>query len=218
MKNANRVLLFGIVLCAIGLVLVALGDAPPAAAAESGNLPANAQQFTCYHFGLAADNSYVEPDQCFSYGLGADPFSAGLGSGLSAIVTDFQMTPTTDSTGSYYVTVAQATTGGSQFNPLVYYRQGNESTLAVSTTSPILVIDEGNVINFRNDASSPGAARFYVQGFIVDDLTFSPTALGTLQVAVASNNRSLQGVLLALMVGLFGLFTYRQVWAGRKDA
>ncbi len=149
-------------------ILFALAMLPQVVYAWTPPVPDNAQQFTCYEFGLPDNNTWTSPDQCYSYALGADPFFAGIPAGKVAYVTDYIVTPTTESTGSYYTGVRQASSGGSGFNPQLYYRSSSDESLNINNTAPMLTITAGNELQFYNSSSSPGTVRILIQGYIAD--------------------------------------------------
>lgn len=131
-------------------------------------VPEDAEQFTCYEFGLPADNTWAFPDQCYSFSLGLDPFAGGLATGKVAYITDFISTPTSTEVGSYYIGVAQSTTVGNNFNPQLFFRGAASETFNIHNTAPLLTITAGNTIRFYNSATSPGSTRIMVQGYIAD--------------------------------------------------
>ncbi|MDX1665302.1 MAG: hypothetical protein R3272_16030 [Candidatus Promineifilaceae bacterium] len=210
MNVGNRVLLLGIVLCAVGLLLLSWGGAAPATAAPD-DLPANAEPFACYTATTPQpdDGNWSQPEACYSDALATNPFAGGLTAGKVAIVTDVTITPATSTAGNYDYGLSEATTGGFQYFPQVKWRETGAISVQAHNRAPLVTVTSGNVINIYNASGSPGAADFFIQGYIVDDLTVNPTALGNLNVALAPQTGLLQGALLLLMIGL-AWFTYRQ--------
>jgi hypothetical protein len=208
-KHVHPYTVIVVILCAIALVLLTDNN-PTAASAAPEDLPPNSEQFICYEFGLPSNSIWTFPDDCFSYALGTDPFESGVPAGKLAIITDFQATPTTSSAGSYYYGIRQSTTGGSGFNPQIFGRSSDSTSYQLHNTSPILIINSGNTLQFFNSSSSPGEARILAFGFIVDDVTYTPTAVEELQGKIQSNSHLLRGIVVLILIGLLPITFYKR--------
>ena len=153
--------------CALGGIL--------ATGMASASVPPGAAQFSCADFGMQPDSNWSFADFCYSYELAINPFSGdSLSVGHAAIITGVEFTPTTSAIGSYYLGIAQSTSGGSRFNPQIFFRGSDQRSLEMNGNAPILVINRGNTFQVFNSSTSPGEARVRVHGFIVDDLTVNP--------------------------------------------
>lgn len=207
MKQLHSMILIAVLLLA-AVSLWAGAAATPAGAAPE-RLPPNAEPFFCYDTSVSSNSTWEEPQSCFSDALGTNPFSNGLPSGKLAIITDFEATPQSTAAGNYYFGISEATPNGSLRDPRLLWRQDGPNSFQVHTLAPLFSVTSGNEIRVWNSTSSPASMRIYIQGFIVDDLTYTPTAINNLRVTVAANSSLLQIVALLLLVGLIPI-TWRQ--------